>query len=64
MLFYPIVTVSVIPTAQMIKVRQTSAKERDKGLILFEIVTAIGTEIEILIIRQTINIQRSVLYLS
>lgn len=50
------VTVITIPTAQIIKVRQTSAKERDKGLILFDIVTAIGTETEILMIKQRIKI--------
>lgn len=63
MLFSPIVTVIMIPTAQIIKVRHTSANERDKGLILFDIVTAIGTETEILMIRQIMKIQTSIFYL-
>lgn len=48
----------------MIKVRHTSAKERLKGFIRFEIVTAIGTEIEIEIIKHTQNIQTSMFYLT
>lgn len=56
------VTVITIPTAQIIKVLQTSAKDRDKGFILLEIVTAIGTEIEIDMIRQSTNIQTNMFY--
>ena len=48
----------------MIKVRHTSAKERLKGFIRFEIVTAIGTEIEIEIIKHKQNIQTSMFYLT
>jgi len=62
LLFYPIVRVIIIPTAQIINVLQTSARERDNGLILFEIVTAIGTDIEIDTIRQRMNIQTSIFW--
>lgn len=44
-----------IPTAQIISVLQTSAKDLERGLILLEIVTAMGTDIEMLIIKQSTN---------
>jgi hypothetical protein len=51
-----------MPTDQIIKVRHTSAKERLKGFIRFDIVTAIGTEIEIEIIKHAQNIHTKVFY--
>jgi hypothetical protein len=45
------------------KVRQTSANERLKGLINFEIVTAIGTDIEIETIKQIPNIHTNIFWL-
>ncbi len=52
-----------IPTAQIINVLQTSANERDNGLILFEIVTAIGTETDMLMIKHKTKIQTNMFYL-
>lgn len=51
-----------MPTDHIIKVRHTSAKERLKGFIRFDIVTAIGTEIDIDIIRHAQNIQTNEFY--
>lgn len=50
----------IIPTSQIIRVLHTSAKDLDKGFILFEIVTAIGTEIEIEIINKRMNIHTNI----
>lgn len=47
----------------MTNVLHTSANERDNGLILFDIVTAIGTEIEMLMIKHTMNTQTNMLSL-
>lgn len=48
-----------MPTAHIMRVLHTSAKDLDIGLILFDIVTAIGTETEILTIRQHTKITTS-----
>ena len=50
-----------MPTAQMMSVLQTSANERDKGLILLEIVTAIGTDTDIETIKQRMKIHTNIL---
>ena len=51
-----------IPTAQIIKVLQTSANDLDSGLILFDMVTAIGTDIDMLITKHNINTQASMFW--
>lgn len=44
----------------MNRVRHTSANERERGFIFLEIVTAIGTDIDIENIRQRTKIRESV----
>jgi hypothetical protein len=62
--FYcPIVRVAAIPNIQIRNVRHTSAKERETGLILFEMVTAIGTDIAIENISPMLNITKRKLLL-
>jgi len=56
----PTVTDIKIPNNQISKVLQTSAKDLEIGFIFFEIVTAIGTDIEIDTIKQRMNIQESI----
>ncbi len=56
------VTVKNIPTAHIINVRHTSANERDNGFIRFDIVTAIGTDTDMLTIRHPTKIPANIFW--
>jgi hypothetical protein len=57
------VTVAAIPKIHIRNVLHTSAKERETGLILFDIVTAMGTETAIEKISPILKITKSKLLL-
>lgn len=53
-----------IPKSQINNVLQTSASDLEIGFIFFEMVTAIGTDMEIDTIKHKINIQDSMFSLN